>query len=41
MAEDIARYKRAKYIGSPDHSFEWLWQASCRYLLMKREDYMQ
>ena len=41
MAEDIAHYKRAKWNGSPDHSFEWLWAASCRYLSMKREDYMQ
>ena len=41
MAEDIAHYKRAKYNGSPDHSFDWLWAASCRYLSMKREDYMQ
>ena len=41
MAEDIARYTRAKHNGSPDHSFEWLWAASCRYLLMTREEYMQ
>ncbi len=27
LAEDIARYKRAKYLGSPDYSFEWLWEA--------------
>ena len=41
MAEDIAHYKRAKWINSPDYSFDWLWAASCRYLTMKREDYMQ
>ena len=42
MAEDIAHYKRAKYEpGNPAYSFEWLWAASCRYLLMKREEYMQ
>ena len=41
MAEDTAHYKRARWNGSPDHSFEWLWVASCRYLSMKREDYMQ
>ncbi len=41
MAEDIAHYRRAKYNESPVHSLEWLWAASCRYLLMKREDYMQ
>ena len=37
MAEDIAHYRRAKYNGSPDHSFDWLCAASCRYLSMKRE----
>ena len=41
MAEDIAHYKRAKYAGTADYSFEWLWQASCRYLAGKRADYMQ
>ena len=42
MSEDIAHYKRAKGIlGDPDYSFEWLGDASCRYLSMKREDYMQ
>ena len=42
MSEDIAHYKRAKYEpGNPVYSFEWLWAASCRYLLMKREEYMQ
>ena len=40
LAEDIAHYKRAKYLGSTDYSFEWLWEASNRYLLMEREDYM-
>ena len=41
LAEDIAHYKRAKYLGSTDYSFEWLWEASNRYLLMEKEDYMQ
>ncbi len=42
MSEDIAHYKRAKYEpGNPDNSIAWLWAASCRYLLMKREEYMQ
>ena len=41
MAEDIARYKRAKYAKTADYSFEWLWQASCRYFAGKRADYMQ
>ncbi len=42
MSEDIAHYKRAKYEpGNPVYSFEWLWAASCRHLLMKREEYMQ
>ena len=41
MSEDIAHYKRAKWLNSPDYSFKWLWEASCRYLTMKREDYMQ
>ena len=41
MAEDIAHYKRAQYLKSPDYSFDWLWNASCRYLTMKREDHMQ
>ena len=41
LAEDIAHYKRAKYLGSPDYSVEWLWEASNRYLLMDGEDYMQ
>ena len=41
MAEDIAHYKRAKYLGSPDYCFQWLWDAACRYLAMKREDHMQ
>ena len=40
-AEDIAHSKRAKYLGSSDYSFEWLWEASNMYLLMKREAYMQ
>ena len=41
LAEDVAHYKRAKRLGSPNYSFEWLWEASNRYLIMKREDYMQ
>ncbi len=42
MSEDIAHYKRAKYEpGNLVCSFDWLWAASCRYLLMKREEYMQ
>ncbi len=42
MSEGIAHYKRVKGIpGDPGYSFEWLWKASCRYLPMKREDYMQ
>ena len=28
MAEDIAHYKRAKWINSPDYLFDWLWAAS-------------
>ena len=42
MSDDIAHYRRAKFEpGKPVCSFEWLWAASCRYLLIKREDYMQ
>ena len=42
MSDDIAHYRRAKFEpGNPVYSFEWLWAASCRYLLIKREDYMQ
>ncbi len=42
MSDDIAHYRRAKFEpGNPVCSFEWLWAASCRYLLIKREDYMQ
>ena len=43
MAEDIAHYKRAQFLpgGSPDYSFNYLWEASCRSLTMKRQDYMQ
>ena len=26
LAEDVAHYKRARYLGSPDHSFDWLWR---------------
>ena len=38
-AEDIAHCKRAKYEpGNPVYSFEWLWAASCRYLLMNERD---
>ena len=40
LTEDVAHYRRARYPGSPDCSFEWLWEASNRYLLMKREEYM-
>ncbi len=40
VAEDVAYYERARYVGSPDQSFEWLWEASNRYLLMKGEDAM-
>ncbi len=35
LVEDIAHYKMAKYLGSSDYSFEWLREASNRYLLMK------
>ena len=41
MVEVVAHYKRAEYHGSPDYSFEWLWEASNRYLLMNRENHMQ
>ncbi len=42
MSDDIAHYRRVKFEpGNPVCSFEWLWAASCRYLLIKREDYMQ
>ncbi len=36
LDEDVSHYKRAKYLGLPDHTFEWLGEASNRYLLMKR-----
>ncbi len=43
LAEDMSHYRRAK--GSKafatDHSFEFLWEASSRYLLIKRGDLMQ
>ncbi len=41
LQEDIAHYKRAKGLNGPEYCFDWLWQASTRYLTMKREDYMQ
>ena len=41
MAEDMAHYTRAKFMGSPDYCLQWLWDAACRYLAMKREDYMR
>ena len=41
MAEDIAHYKRCQWNKSPDYSFDWLWEASCRYISQKRSDYMQ
>ncbi len=41
MAEDFNHYKRAKWNENGDHTFEWLWAASCRHLAMKREEYMQ
>ncbi len=42
MSEDIAHYKRAKdEPGNLVCYFAWFWAASCRYLLMKLEEYMQ
>ena len=41
MAEDIAHYRRSQWSKSPDHSFDWLWAASCRYLGQQGADYMQ
>ena len=41
MSEDIAHFKRAQWNKSPDHSFEWLYGAACRYLAQKRSDHMQ
>ena len=41
LAEDIAHYKRAMYLRSGDHSYEYLWDAATRCLHMKREDHMQ
>ncbi len=42
LAEYIAHYMRAKLLESKaDYSFEYLFEAANRYLLMKREDAMQ
>jgi hypothetical protein len=42
LAEDIAHYKRATFLDNrADYSFEYLFEAATRYLLMQREDSMQ
>ncbi len=42
MSDDIAHYRRARFEpGNPVCYLEWLWAASCRYLLIKVEDYVQ
>ena len=41
MVEDVSHYRKGQYLGPPDQSFEWLWEASSWYLLMKREDHTQ
>ena len=42
LAEDIAHYKRAKYLyDKSGYSFQYLFDAADRYILMKREDAMQ
>ncbi len=40
LVEDVSHFKRAKHLGSPDYSFEWLWEAANRYLTVKRENRM-
>ena len=41
MAADIAHYLRAQWNTSPEHCFQWLWDAACRYISQRRQDYMQ
>ena len=41
LAEDVAHYTRARFLHSPDHSFDYLWGAASRFLLTKGEDHLQ
>ena len=41
MAADVAHYLRAQWNDGPEHCFQWLWDASCRYISQRRQDYMQ
>ena len=38
MEADVAHYLRAEWIvGSVEYSFKWLWDATCRYIKMRRK----
>ena len=41
MAADVAHYLRAEWNNGPEHCFQWLWDATCRYLKQRRKDHMQ
>ena len=41
MQADVAHYLRAGWNSGPEHCFQWLWDASCRYIAQRRQDYMQ
>ena len=38
---DVAHYLRAGWNNGLEHCFQWLWDASCRYIAQRRQDYMQ
>jgi hypothetical protein len=39
MAADFAHYLRAQWNAGPEHCFQWLWDAACRYKSQRRQDY--
>ncbi len=41
MAADVARFLRAEWNSGPEHCFQWLWDATCRYIKQRRRDHMQ
>ena len=41
LAADVAHYLRAQWNHGPEYCFQWLWDAACRYISQRRQDYMQ
>ncbi len=41
LAADVAHYLRAQWNNGPEYCFQWLWDAACRYISQRRQDYMQ